>query len=58
MKFVNNVAEIAETEDHHPDILIHNWNKVQLTVSTHTINGLSDNDFLAAKIEKMIDKVS
>lgn len=54
MKFVNKVAEIAEEEGHHPDILIHNWNRVKLTLSTHAIRGLSENDFvLAAKIDQI-----
>ena len=51
MKFVNKVAEIAEQEAHHPDILI-NWNKVTLELTTHAIKGLHENDFiLAAKID-------
>lgn len=50
MAFVDRVAEIAETEGHHPDIHI-SWNKVALTLTTHAIGGLSENDFvLAAKI--------
>lgn len=49
--FVNKVAEIAEQEKHHPDILI-TYNKVQLDLFTHAIGGLSENDFiLAAKID-------
>lgn len=52
MGFVNKVAELAEQEGHHPDILIHGWNKVRLELSTHAIGGLSENDFiLAAKID-------
>ena len=51
INFVNNVAEIAEGEGHHPDIKI-NYNKVTLDLSTHAIGGLSENDFiLAAKID-------
>ncbi|MCX8008117.1 MAG: 4a-hydroxytetrahydrobiopterin dehydratase [Patescibacteria group bacterium] len=51
LKFVNAVAKIAEEEQHHPDILLHNWNHVDLILSTHAIHGLSENDFiLAAKI--------
>lgn len=51
MAFVNKVAELAEAEGHHPDILIHGWNKVRLELWTHAIGGLSENDFiLAAKI--------
>lgn len=50
MEFVNRVAEIAESEGHHPDIILH-YNKVRLELYTHAIKGLSENDFiLAAKI--------
>jgi 4a-hydroxytetrahydrobiopterin dehydratase len=53
MKFVNAVAEVAETENHHPDIHIH-WNRVKLVLWTHALGGLSENDFiLAAKIDKL-----
>lgn len=53
MVFVNRVAEVAESEGHHPDITI-NWNKVTLALSTHSIGGLSENDFiLAAKINAL-----
>ena len=51
MTFVNGVAEVAEAEGHHPDICIH-WNKVDLDLFTHKIDGLHENDFiLAAKID-------
>lgn len=53
MQFVNRVAELAETEGHHPDIIIH-YNCVTLTLWTHAIGGLSQNDFiLAAKINTL-----
>ena len=53
VNFVNNVADIAESEGHHPDIKI-NYNKVLLELSTHAIGGLSENDFiLAAKVDAM-----
>ena len=49
--FVNKVAEIAEEEQHHPDISIF-YNKVQIDLYTHAVGGLSENDFiLAAKID-------
>jgi 4a-hydroxytetrahydrobiopterin dehydratase len=55
MRFVNGVAEIAEREGHHPDIAIH-WNKVELTLWTHKIGGLHENDFiLAAKIDGLLE---
>jgi len=58
MEFVNQVASLAESEGHHPDIYIHNWNKVRLELSTHAIGGLSENDFImAAKIGSLLDYV-
>ena len=54
MKFVNKIARLAEREQHHPDILIFSWNNVKISTYTHSINGLSLNDFiLAAKINKI-----
>ena len=51
MEFVNSVAQIAESEGHHPDIAV-SYNIVTLTLFTHKINGLHENDFiLAAKID-------
>ena len=53
--FVNNVAEIAESENHHPNIAVYGWNKVKLTFFTHAIKGLSENDFImAAKVNQML----
>lgn len=49
IEFVNSVADIAEAEDHHPDILI-NYRKVTLTLWTHSADGLTDKDFLVAKL--------
>lgn len=52
LEFVNRVGDLAELEGHHPDILIHSWNKVLITLYTHSIGGLSENDFiLASKID-------
>src|SRR5574340_1047629 len=52
--FVNKVADIAESQDHHPDIFI-SYSKVTLTLSTHKIKGLSRNDFImAAKIDMLV----
>jgi len=54
MDFVNRLANVAEEQNHHPDICI-SYNKVRLEVSTHRIGGLSKNDFaLAAKIDKLV----
>lgn len=53
MKFVNKIADIAESEGHHPDLHIH-WNKVLVEMWTHAVGGLSENDFiLAAKINRI-----
>ncbi len=54
LSFVNKVGERAEEMDHHPDIFLHDWNKVRITVSTHSAGGVTDNDFkLAEKIENI-----
>ncbi|HSD71762.1 MAG TPA: 4a-hydroxytetrahydrobiopterin dehydratase [Thermoanaerobaculia bacterium] len=56
IEFVNRVADLAEQEGHHPDIAIH-WNKVELTLWTHKIGGLHENDFiLAAKVDRLLDE--
>lgn len=53
--FVNKVGERAEEMDHHPDIFLHDWNKVKITVSTHSAGGITENDFkLAGKIETIL----
>jgi 4a-hydroxytetrahydrobiopterin dehydratase len=49
MSFVNQVAEIAEQRNHHPDILVHGWNKVRLTLSTHSEGGITDADHALAE---------
>jgi len=52
--FVNRVAKLAEQADHHPDIRVHGWNKVTLTLSTHSAGGLTDADFgLAAHLDAL-----
>jgi 4a-hydroxytetrahydrobiopterin dehydratase len=57
LAFVNSVGTIAEREGHHPDILMHSWKKVRITLSTYAIGGLSINDFiLAAKIDGLTFK--
>jgi 4a-hydroxytetrahydrobiopterin dehydratase len=54
LEFVNKVGEEAEKLNHHPDILLHSWNKVKLTVSTHSEGGVTEKDFtLAEKIESL-----
>ncbi len=49
---INAIAVLAETADHHPDLLLYGWNKIRVSLSTHDAGGLSEKDFdLAAKIE-------
>ncbi len=53
MDFVNEIAAVAQAADHHPDICIF-YNRVKLALSTHSIGGLSRNDFIvAAKIDRI-----
>jgi len=52
--FVNRVADIAERANHHPDLLVHGWNHVRLTLSTHSAGGLTEADFsLASEIDRL-----
>jgi 4a-hydroxytetrahydrobiopterin dehydratase len=51
MRFVNAMATLAEAEGHHPDFTVH-WNTVDVTLWTHAVGGLSDNDLIvAAKLD-------
>ena len=56
LAFANAAAWIAMREDHHPELVITYYN-CDVTYSTHSINGLSDNDFIcAAKTDAMVDE--
>lgn len=56
LAFVNRCGEIAEEQGHHPDLLIHGWNQVMVKLYTHSIGGLSRNDFIvAAHIDKLME---
>ena len=51
--FINKVGEISENEGHHPDISF-GWGYAEIKITTHAIEGLSENDFiLAAKIDQL-----
>ena len=51
--FVNNVGKLSENEGHHPDINF-GWGYAKICITTHAIEGLSENDFiLAAKIDQI-----
>ncbi len=53
LDFTNRVGELAEAENHHPDIFLA-WGRVTLEIWTHTIDGLTESDFiLAAKIDRL-----
>jgi 4a-hydroxytetrahydrobiopterin dehydratase len=49
MAFVNRVADLAEEVNHHPDILVHGWNKVRLTLTTHSEGRVTANDHAMAQ---------
>jgi 4a-hydroxytetrahydrobiopterin dehydratase len=54
MRFVNALAGVAEAEGHHPDFTVRSWNLVDVTLWTHAIGGLSENDFIvAAKLDHL-----
>ena len=55
MAFVNQVADAAEAANHHPDILVHGWNKVRLTLTTHSEGKLTANDHaMAGRIDAIL----
>ena len=55
MALANEVADAANAADHHPDILIHDYKRVRLTLSTHSAGGITENDFaLAATIDGLV----
>ncbi|HWG08704.1 MAG TPA: 4a-hydroxytetrahydrobiopterin dehydratase [Solirubrobacteraceae bacterium] len=58
IELVERVAKLAEAANHHPDILVHGWNKVRLTLSTHSQGGLTASDFaLAERIDEPVGPV-
>ena len=53
--FINTVGKISESENHHPDISF-GWGYAKIIITTHAIEGLSENDFiLAAKIDQIVN---
>ncbi len=55
--FINKIAIQAEKLDHHPDILLHSYNRLIITLSTHSKGGVTKNDFdLAKSIEELFLK--
>jgi 4a-hydroxytetrahydrobiopterin dehydratase len=58
IKLIQRIAKIAEKEDHHPDLHLTGYRSLKIELSTHSIGGLSKNDFiLAAKIESLPKKL-
>lgn len=54
VKLINEIAKVAEAENHHPDVHLTGYRKLKVDLSTHTIGGISENDFiLAAKINAL-----
>ncbi len=54
IKFLNQVAEVAEMEDHHPDLYLRNYRNITVELSTHSVGGVSVNDLiLAAKVNEI-----
>lgn len=57
LEFAYSLGKTAEKEDHHPDILI-KWRHVKVTLTTHAIKGLSENDFIiAAKADEIYNRI-
>ncbi|TDY00002.1 4a-hydroxytetrahydrobiopterin dehydratase [Thiohalophilus thiocyanatoxydans] len=55
IEFVNAVAWIANQQDHHPDLEV-SYNRCQITFTTHSVGGLSENDFIcAARVDALFD---
>ncbi|MBI4549604.1 MAG: 4a-hydroxytetrahydrobiopterin dehydratase [Candidatus Omnitrophica bacterium] len=54
VRLIGRIAEIAESEDHHPDVHLTGYRRLRIELATHSIGGLSENDFiLAAKIDAL-----
>lgn len=54
LAFTNRVGEVAEAQNHHPDIHL-TWGKVEVTIWTHKIDGLTESDFVfAAKVDRLV----
>lgn len=56
MRFANRITQVAEEENHHPDLHI-SWGRMRIEFTTHAIGGLSQNDFImAARINKLVEE--
>lgn len=58
IRFIRRIADIAEAENHHPDLHLTAYRRLEIHLTTHAIGGLSENDFiLAAKIDELPKKI-
>jgi 4a-hydroxytetrahydrobiopterin dehydratase len=58
LDLVCKIGEAAERMNHHPDIFMHSWNKVKITISTHSEGGVTGKDFILAKsVEGLINEI-
>lgn len=55
LEFTNEIGKIAEAENHHPEIFL-TWGRVEVKIYTHSVNGLTENDFILAELIDGIDK--
>ena len=54
IKLINDIAKVAESENHHPDVHLTGYKKLRIELSTHALGGVTENDFiLAAKINAL-----
>ena len=54
VNFINKVAEIAEQENHHPDMVLHDYNQLEIKLTTHSAPGLTKKDFdVALRIDEL-----
>ena len=57
MSLVNDIAKVADEMNHHPDILIHSFNRLRISIYTHSENRITESDHqLAEKIEKLMGR--
>ena len=55
IELLNRIADVAEAENHHPDLHLTGWRNLQIDVNTHSVKGITEGDFiLAAKIEDLL----
>lgn len=56
MRLLNQIADLAEEENHHPDLHLTGYRNLRILLTTHAIGGLSENDFIvAAKIDELLE---